>query len=683
MFLTFLSFPYANRDFSSALQYYTTAHTILSNDGASPKDPVLLAVITTSISVCALKLKQVPPSTVADLFQAVCTLAQSVFDNPNTPVDDVNVAFLAHLLTPNAHIIDKTALAAHHSPHTTTTAEYIHAQHLLRACNVLADLHAAREEWELCNDVTNHTIDICNALIAQFAPASVAPPIVAVLQRRRAECFVAKAMLYKDHPLLIARPPLSSETATPATNAVSTTTDNDATHTWPSCIPLLTKHSAPTEYNEYATFHRLHFDSVSEAVAVLLQVAGNEYGKIDAVQSMRTFHTLAEYTMQIAQIQPFVFGDTAPMVTHVRSNTNASKNATAFTSTSYAGEIITTTTTAVPPLSTASPTNNNAVDKKDLAEKAADAWAKVSLQATRQVDAIQATLASLTAPTASSGGSNSTAPYAILRPHYFEKYFYLQQSMLALYYAGICAFHFDLTLSQRNLESAEEVQKSIDALLTGELRSEFNLGEPGSSSTDSAIAGDTTGDNTVSSASGSSNDKGSTGTGTNTPTNSAESRSLHGYYATCGDLSYHLSQAYLRLAMYTEALQAATLALAYYEHSERLLYLLNTINQYNNATVSNNSSSPRTPNSPATLKNTKSYHSLLKMGVVGLVIPLAETTPTGRLRQRLCLTVCALCHSARGELKLVEQAVRRVGDLCLGPIEGNYFSCLQQYTERC
>lgn len=682
------------------------------------KTPILLAAITAGISLCALKQKHVSPSHTAELFKSVCAVAERVFDNTanNTTADDANVAFLAHLLTPNAHIIDKSALFAHHSPHVNTT-QYTFIQHLLRCCNILADLHAAQGEWELCNEVTDRTIDICNALIAQFAPVptttstttattststtTAVPHIVTLLQRRRAECFLAKAMMYKDHPLFTARIGTATEasadgttTDNSGTNATTTTTASTTaatSYTWPSCIPLLNKHSVPTEYNEYATFHRLRFDSVSEAVAVLLQVAGSEYEKIDAVQSMRTFHTLAEYTMNIAQIQPFDFSDAPPKVSTVRlSNTGTSKNATAFTTTSYAGEIITTTTTTVPPASTASLSNSNAnananaVDKKDLAEKAADAWIKVSLQATRQVDAIQTTLHALLTPstaattsTASSAATTTTAPYAILRTHYFEKYFYLQKSMLAMYYAGVCAFHFDVTLSQRNFESAEEVRQSIDALLTGELKSEFNLGEPdGSSSPDVEAGGDITKEEEVkpTDASCSPTATSASNTGSASPSTSAEARSLHGYYATCGDLSYHLSQAYLRLTMYAEALQAATSALAYYEHSERLLYLLNTINQYNNTSSNNTSaSSPRTPASPispATMKNTKSYHSLLKMGVVGLVIPLSETTPTGRLRQRLCLTVCALCHSARGELKLVEQAVRRVGDLCLGPIEG-------------
>jgi hypothetical protein len=231
-----------------------------------------------------------------------------------------------------------------------------------------------------------------------------------------------------------------------------------------------------------------------------------------------------------------------------------------------------------------------------------EAWRKVAQLATRKQSLIDAEIR-----------ESTTANDAAQRSLHFAKYHFLQQAMLAFYQAGVCAFHCAgsveesaAVLAKRSLESADSVRSEIDTLLASPvMAAEFALLK----SPDLKAR--------------------------------AESESLYGYYAACGDLSYHLAQAYQRAGAFRDMLRAAESASQYYQHGDRLLFALNA---------------------PA----------LTSEKLDDLHIPLSEMTAQSRLRQRQAAAAVVVAYCAMGDDKRASAALRKVADLCLGPAEGMY-----------
>jgi hypothetical protein len=391
----------------------------------------------------------------------------------------------------------------------------------------------------------------------------------------------------------------------------------------------------------YCNMHRAQFDSRGEAVALLLSVAGDLYEKIDLSKSIRTYNILASYTMQIAGIAPFQL--------------DSAQQQHPVTGTGITEEVASVT---------------------ELAEKASESWCKVSFLASKQLDETE------------HQHQQKRLQQEEDRMHW-SRYKLLQVSMLALYNAGVCAFHCDTEQAQRALESAECRRKEIDALLAGPLLQDFNyqsaaplhppLATATATATTTATApfattattpatGTTTGPSTSSSNRNSAGGK---------DDDSDNNNSLHGYYAACGDLSYHLGQAYLRQAKYSECVTAATEAHDYYQHAERLLFTLRAMQQQQHgpkSLCSGSSSTGESAKSRDCSSTGLSSQMLPHKSAAGcdLVVPISEQTAMGRLRQRQSLGLLALAFSALGELAKSDRLVRSVADLCLGPIEGIY-----------
>lgn len=582
--------------------------------------PVSHAVSTVAVA------RQQGDQAEAHLVIAVNVLELCVFQQCDDVICDTdNMHFAVHLLSKQAHMITNAALLSDTTTVLVARSSCILAlyQHLFRAYDALADHLASCTEYDLCNLVTDRTIDASSALIAQVTintsksttsnngeAHGTGREILDMLLTRRAQCFVAKAMLYKDHIILCAR--ISG--AKPYTGRV---------FTWTVALPnaVHTKHSNNSnvlQVNRYSTVHKMEFENASEAVAVFLQIAGEEYEPLNLAESIQTFHILATYTMEQAAIEPFQL-----------DNNNEIKA-------------------------------TQEVNKKDLAEKAAEAFKKVSLLASQKISVIDKTIATPlpapstvpfpTVPVCTDGARSDPAALEdkrLLALHN-DKYFHLQQSMLALYNAGVCAFRCDNTLAQRHLESAECVRKDIDILLASKLQKQYDFDSLLAAATEPCTTMGANGEDD----SGHDESK-------NKASAALQDRSLHGYYAASGDLAFHLSHAYLRLSNYTEALQEACAAVHFYEHSERLFFALNCLS---------------TDSARTTAKMSKQHRALLQKGVGELVIPLREMTPAGRLRQRQAQGLVALCNSACGEDKKAEQALRNVADLCLGPIEGTPYA---------
>jgi hypothetical protein len=496
---------------------------------------------------------------------AVCSLETFVLDESAGGAYAVGGRLAVHMLSPSRHLVDPLRTVPDSASSSAIPQQSVRSalvQLVLEGYTVLVDRLGKAQRWRLCDNVNDRCIDVCNALLPN-RKFGVDSTTQRVLTMERAHCFRTKALLYKDNHI--------------ACDAARG--DSEDAFVWEAALPVSArsnKHSLDRlcEGDASTSFHRLRFDSNSEAVAILLQVAAHEYEAVDLAESLSTSSTLAAYIMNLCQVQPFQLeGDTKLSAALARTG----------------------------------------VDRRDLAERAVEAWKKVALVAAKKVAAVDAQLGRCT---------GLTARKNLLH----EQYYFLQQGMMAQYNAGICAFHCcngaDATAAEvaaRCLQAAETIRRDIDKLLSSEdMRCEFDLTGPRVEGVNSGVEG----------------------------AEQAGGRSLHGYYVACGDLSYHLAQAHFRSGEYREMLQSAHAAGTHYAHSERLLF----------AEAAARHGTPLMAASPAELE-----------------VPLREMSAQGRQRLREAHGVTAVALSAMGEDKRSLQAVRRVADLCLGPIEGRRF----------
>ena len=555
---------------------------------AADSSSVLVTTLARCIAAeCAVHLKSSDSSAADSLQQAVADLEVCVFERDFGLDGAKEGAWALHLTSPERQRLIPALLRSGTAGITPNIETQLIVEavvsRLLEYYDLLVEVLGRSGRWEQCNEVIDRCIDVCNALLLQPAAGTeqqtgggecgdLSQELVNVLRCRRARSFCSKALICKDQPT-VAHIFLTPTVSTPSSGVYS----------WK--ISLLAagraRHSSISRRGEgdsYCTFHKLRYDSIPEAVAIFLQVAGSEYEESDLSESLKTSHILASYTMQMAGIEAFQLDEPISAGTKEGSSTDL-------------------------------------VDRRDLAEKAVEAWKKTSLLANRKLGDLNTSLNTCTDP-------------ARLKTLSFEKYYFLQQAMLALYNAGVCGFHCGgdadqspAQLAQRCLESAEAVRADIDKLLSSEaMAGEFQVSatprcQPTRAATDASTAEATS-------------------------SLQQEERSLHGYYSACGDLAYHLAQAYLRLNQYSEMLRSSDSAVRLYQHSERLLFLLSA----------------------------QCQEADFALGE--LELPLREMSAVGRGRLRQATGLVALAHSALGEERRSQQMLRKVGDLCLGPIEG-------------
>lgn len=336
----------------------------------------------------------------------------------------------------DGHLIESTLLASYARSEPSSAEAAAALVHIL--CDGYAHLTdglGLASSWSKCNQVNDRAIDVCNALLTLHSASCTdtvdAPTkaLRATLQRQRAASFRTKAMLYKDGCI----------------SCMGSATHAKDPYVWGAGLPAAGKRSSYSadklgEQGLGTSYHKLRFDSSVEAVALLLQVAGEGFEAVDTAECVRTYTVLASYLTQICRIEPFRLGQ---------------------------GDSLSTVA---------------GFDLKELAERAMEAWKKVGYLAER--------VSEMPLQSAAKVGQLAVA---------FEQYRCLQQALLAHYHAGVCAFHCNSTaeasaavLATRSLEKADELRRAIDQLLTAEpLKAEFaNIQTPKVKNSNSRQEGD-------------------------------------------------------------------------------------------------------------------------------------------------------------------------------------------------
>lgn len=295
-----------------------------------------------------------------------------------------------------------------------------------------------------------------------------------------------------------------------------------------------------------------------------------------------------------------------------------------------------------------------AIDVPEFSERGHDAWRcayKVATKIVSKLDDLQATNSKDVDSEQVVKGSDTKA--ATKKPLTGEnaamKIFYLQESMLALYNAGLCAMRGnDVNLAQRAFESALSVRDELDSeqcrhcIDSSSHRAMIHSGRSVDNNnimddisfyeSDEKVEED--GDRVSSLSSHTSSQK-------------QELPQSEGYLVACGDICFHLGQTYLKTGDLHYVIQEADHALTYYNGLVPISHPFYHIQQQQLKALKHKSQQ----------RSSKGSSKDQQMHVV---------------RQRHALGLKALALSAMGQFDEAEAMLKHIKKSCKGPLEGMY-----------
>ena len=340
-------------------------------------------------------------------------------------------------------------------------------------------------------------------------------------------------------------------------------------------------------------------------------------GISDFPESFRTYKLLGEYYLEVTKVEPFQFESSlAASITYA-----------------YNDEKI-------------------AIDVPEFSERGHDAWRcayKVATKIVSKLDDLQANNKHMGPDQAVKGsGTKPALKNPLPAENAAMKIYYLQESLMALYNAGLCAMRGnDVNLAQRAFESALSVRDEVD----GEQCSHFvdssssrAMIHSGRSVDNNNIMDDISfyeSDDRIEE----DGDRVSSLT-SQTSTQKHELPQSEGYLVACGDICFHLGQTYLKTGELHYVIQEADHALTYYNGLVPISHPFYHIQQQQLKALKHKTQQRSSKGSPKDQQ----------MHVV---------------RQRHALGLKALALSAMGQFDEAEIMLKHIKKSCKGPLEGN------------